>query len=116
MKIDDLSFEESNFCRGGKHWYAKTLVLFAKAKGYKPFDMPLDAFDLSDGRFELNNLRDFIFNCKRVKECSLDYPIILDDYGQVADGAHRICKAILEGKKTIKAIRLDEMPAYDWND
>lgn len=116
MKIEGITFEESNFCRGTSHWYAKTLYLFAKAKEYKTFDIPLDAFDLSDGRFKLDNLRDFIFNCKRVNDCSLDYPIILDDYGQIADGTHRVCKAILEGKKTIKAIRLEEMPACDWSE
>ena len=50
---------------------------------------------------------------KRVNQCSLEYPIILDEVGQIADGYHRLCKAILEGKETIKAIRLLEMPAPD---
>ena len=34
-------------------------------------------------------------------------------YGQVADGYHRICKAIIEGKTSIKAYRLQEMPPVD---
>ena len=48
-----------------------------------------------------------------MQDCSLNYPIILDDCGQIADGYHRLCKAILEGRETIKAIRLEEMPAPD---
>lgn len=64
-------------------------------------------------KVECNQLHSFIFQCKRVNQCSLEYPIILDDVGQIADGYHRLCKAILEGKETIKAIRLLEMPAPD---
>lgn len=33
-------------------------------------------------------------------------PILLDSYGLVCDGNHRIARAILEGKKYIKAYRL----------
>ena len=42
------------------------------------------------------------------------YPIILDDLGQVADGNHRIAHAILDGKKSILAYRLINMPAPDY--
>lgn len=89
VPIDDMSFAESEYHRGDKVWFAQTLYDFAKAKEYS------------------------IFQCKRVRECSLEYPIILDDVGQIADGYHRLCKAILEGRETIKAIRLLEMPAPD---
>ncbi len=58
-------------------------------------------------------MKQFIENYKRVEDCSLDYPVILDDEGFIADGNHRLCKAILEGKDTIKAIRLLKMPAPD---
>lgn len=94
-------------------WKAETLYLFARAKEYKIQQLPLWAIDLSDLGFSVNNLYDFIFQCKRVQDCSLDYPIILDNMGQIADGCHRVCKAILEGRETIDAIRLEEMPAPD---
>lgn len=117
VKISEMGFGESQYKRGNKVWKAATLYLFAKAKEYPVQDLPLWAVDLSSNMFKLENMKDFIFQCKRVQECSLDYPIILDDFGQIADGNHRICKAILEGKETIKAIRLEEMPAYDiWED
>lgn len=113
VKISQITFGESEFVRGNKVWRAETLYLFAKAKEYPVLDLPLWAVDLTDKAFSADNLSQFIFQCKRVQECSLDYPIILDDCGQIADGYHRVCKAIIEGRETIKAIRLEAMPAPD---
>lgn len=113
VPIYDMSFAESEYHRGDKVWFAQTLYDFAKAKEYSIMDMPLWNIDLTAEPFECNQLHSFIFQCKRVMECSLEYPIILDDVGQIADGYHRLCKAILEGRETIKAIRLLEMPAPD---
>ncbi len=117
MKVIDtigkMTFEESEFQRGKEVWKAETLYLFAKAKEYPILDLPLWCIDLSDTPFNAEDLQNFIFQCKRVQDTSLEYPIILDNYGQIADGYHRICKAILEGRETIKAIRLEEMPAPD---
>lgn len=113
VKISQMTFGESEFVRGNKVWRAETLYLFAKAKGYPVRNLPLWAVDLTDKAFSADNLSQFIFQCKRVQDCSLDYPIILDDCGQIADGYHRVCKAIIEGRETIKAIRLEQMPAPD---
>ncbi len=114
VKIDKMAFAESQYRRGNKVWKASSLYLFAKAKEYPTFDLPLAAVNLSNMSFDTDNLAQFIFQCKRVSDCSLDYPIILDDFGQIADGYHRACKAILEGRETIKAIRLEEMPTHDF--
>lgn len=113
VKVESLVFEESQYKRGNKVWKASSLYLWAKAKEYPEFDLPLAGVNLSYEAFSANNLGDFIFQCKRVQNCSLDNPIILDEYGQIADGYHRVCKAILEGRETIRAIRLEDMPAYD---
>lgn len=113
VPIDNLTFAESEYQRGNKIWKAQTLYEFAKSKGYPILDMPLWNIDLTSEPFECSQLHAFIFQCKRVRDCSLEYPIILDEVGQIADGYHRLCKAILEGKETIKVIRLLEMPAPD---
>ena len=112
-KIENVNFEDSAFRRGDKLWNATSLYDFAKMKGYPVLDCPLWALDLSEKVFKLDNTSDFIAQMKRVKKCSLKYPIILDDMGQVADGNHRVCKAMLLGLDTIKAIRLLEMPPAD---
>ena len=113
VPVDNMTFAESEYHRGDKIWTAQTLYDFAKVKEYPILDMPLWNIDLTAEPFECNQLHSFIFQCKRVNQCSLEYPIILDDVGQIADGYHRLCKAILEGKETVKAIRLLEMPAPD---
>ncbi len=43
-------------------------------------------------------------------EADLAYPIILDPYGRIMDGMHRVVKALTEGRKTILAYRLSELP------
>lgn len=111
--IKNITFDRSEFRRDNNVWRAETLYLFAKAKEYPVMDLPLWAVDLSDEPFESRNLKQFIENVKRVNDCSLEYPVILDDNGQIADGYHRLCKAILNGDETIKAIRLEEMPSLD---
>lgn len=113
VPIEKFSLEESQYQRGSEIWMATTLIDYCKAKGYVEFDLPLAAVDLSEMNFRCCCLSEFIWQMKRVQDSDLDYPIILDDLGQIADGYHRVCKAILEGKATIKAIRMESMPAYD---
>lgn len=113
VQVEKFGLEDSQYRRGDKVWKASSLIAWCKAKEYPVFDMPLCCADLSIEAFEFSTLDNFIFQMFRVQNCSLDYPIILDDLGQIADGYHRVCKAILQGRKTIKAIRIQEMPAYD---
>lgn len=113
VPIEKFSLEESQYQRGNEIWMATTLIDYCKAKEYKEFDLPLAAIDLSEMNFRCCCLSEFIWQMKRVQDTDLDYPVILDDLGQIADGYHRVCKAILEGMTTIKAIRMESMPAYD---
>ena len=51
---------------------------------------------------------------KRVQETDLDHPLILDEEGFIMDGWHRVAKALLEGRETIKAVRFETTPAPDY--
>lgn len=119
VHVDSATFEESRYTRRNKvtndydMWNATTLYQWVKEQKLKPFDIPLAALDISFVPFDLNSLDDFIFQCKRVKNTDIKIPIILDSCGVVADGYHRIARAILEGKKTIKAYRITNMPKPD---
>lgn|SRR5574344_587209 len=110
IKIKETYFETSDYVRGNNVYSAQSLYKFAKEKGYPVRELPLWCINLSNTPFKCNSLYQLLDDYTRIEKCSLEYPIILDDMGQVADGNHRICKAILEGKETIKAIRLEEMP------
>jgi len=49
-----------------------------------------------------------------IDQCDLHYPIILDARGNVMDGMHRICKALLNDIKEIYAVQFKEDPEPDF--
>ena len=53
-------------------------------------------------------------HAKLMMETDLRYPIILSQDGRVMDGMHRVCKAWIEGRASIPAVRLsgDLEPDY----
>ena len=107
-----LALTEINF----KDWsfvIVRTLISCFVFGGFTGLILAYAALDLSFVPFDLNSLDDFIFQCKRVKNTDTKIPIILDSCGVVADGYHRIARAILDGKKTIKAYRITNMPKPD---
>lgn len=113
LELNDVSVKESAYILGEKQWNASTLIDCVKRENCAVFDMPIVGLNLSETPFSLRHLKDFCFQMNRVNKTDLQYPIILDPLGNVADGNHRICKAILEGRKTIKAVRLTKMPTPD---
>lgn len=64
-------------------------------------------------KYENLTLREMVMHMKAVNDADLDYPIILDEDGELMDGRHRIMKAILNGCESIKAVRFDENPSPD---
>lgn len=62
------------------------------------------------------NCKSITNHIKLVLDCKLQYPIILADDGSIMDGMHRVCKAYLNGQKTIKAIKFDVTPDPDFID
>lgn len=95
----------------GKTWKATTL--FAKIKDLPVFDVPVAAIDLHWNVWNIKDIATFIRHVVSVNKADLSYPIIFDEDGQLMDGYHRVCKAILENRKTIKAVRFKENPAAD---
>ena len=53
-------------------------------------------------------------HARDILESDLSYPIILSPAGEVLDGMHRICKALLQGMEEIVAVQLSTMPPYRW--
>lgn len=113
VEVKKLDFSESHYVKDTKKWFASTLYEEVKKEKLEPFEFPLAAFDLTIMGFSTSDMESFIFQCKRVFNADTSIPIILDDSGAVADGFHRVCKAIIEGKRTIKAYRLNRMPEED---
>jgi hypothetical protein len=106
-----FDLDDSSFSAYGKVWYAKTLV--KAAKKLPVFHFPLICVDQSACSWSINNVRDFAVHMRRVETCRLKYPVILDEYGFICDGWHRVVKAMLLGRTTVKAVRLLVMPQHD---
>ncbi len=107
------SFKESNFkFSDGSGWKATTLVEYAK--DLEPFDLQLKALDISVKPFCIEDIRAVCLHMKRVELTNLEYPIIMDETGYIIDGWHRVVKALLAELETIKAVRFDEDPPFDF--
>lgn len=112
VPINGMDLEDNTYDDGYARW--NTLKLIEHSKKFPVFDLPLAGIHLGGCAWGTEMTFDeFIHHCKRVQDTDLKHPILLDDYGQICDGYHRVCKAILEGRTTIKAIRLNTMPEPD---
>jgi len=97
---------------GNARWNVTTLI--ECAKDLEPFDFPVEHTDLGIGTFGDNMCAyDMACHIKRVLDADLQYPIIISHKGTIMDGHHRVVKAILDGKKTIKAVRFEKTPTPD---
>lgn len=111
MKIPDKGAHDDYFGRLGKNRWRCTR-LFQLAKDLPVMEIPLDHLNVY-ATWERLTLREMVMHMKAVQDADLDYPIILDEDGEVMDGRHRIMKAILNGLPTIKAVRFQENPPPD---
>lgn len=105
--IDDFNAINSNYAVGNKEYDFQDLI--KAAQDLEEFDLPLYAVNMNHAICQ-NTLTSFLYHLKRVQKADLSYPIILDSDGYICDGWHRVAKAILEGRTTIKAKRLLIMP------
>ena len=104
--------------RDGKRlvWY--THRLWTEAGSLVPFEIELSSIkELDDdcwfGTRHKPTLRAIVEHTLRINSATLEWPIILNADGSLMDGGHRVCKALLEGRKTIRAVRFASMPDPD---
>lgn len=111
VKCSTFFSSDSQWCRlGSRHW--KVSGLFVSAKNLPVQEAPLAAINMSDF-YDMLTLKQFVGHMKSVLAADLKYPIILSANGEVMDGRHRIMKALLEGRPTIKFVRFDRDPVPD---
>jgi hypothetical protein len=58
--------------------------------------------------------REVVDHARLMLDCDLAFPIILSSEGRVMDGMHRVCKALLENRTEIEAVRFVHDPAPDY--
>lgn len=109
--------------RDGKRliWYTENL--WPLTAGLPVFDLPLESVKAWTGAPALDEdcwfgghpatLREVAKHSARIQAASLEHPIILNFDGSLMDGGHRLCKALLEGHETIRAVQFVAMPPPD---
>ena len=108
MKIKPFCNAKEQMAQLGSHSWS-VARLFELAKDLPIMYVPLNHLDLSK-QYDKLRIRDMVMHMKTVNDADLNYPIILDEDGEIMDGRHRIMKALLTGAETIKAVRFDENP------
>jgi len=109
MKIKRWAPPEDQMCELGKHAWSVSR-LHELARKLPVMTVPLDHLHVYQ-KYEKVTLRELVMHMQAVLDADLRYPIILDEDGELMDGRHRLMKAMLQGKKTIKAVRFDENPS-----
>jgi hypothetical protein len=69
-------------------------------------------FDSSDAP----TVRKIVEHFRLMQEVDLSYPIIIGPDNRIMDGMHRVARALVEGRKTITAVRLLKVPDPDYRD
>ena len=104
--------------RDGKRYIWYTERLWKLAKDLPEYDVDVESFAELDrdcwfGEGRTPTIREVADHCRRINETDPRYPLIINDNGQLMDGGHRLAQALLEGRKTVKAVRFEEMPEPD---
>jgi hypothetical protein len=108
MKIDKWCVPGDQMAQlRSQQWAVSRLIMLAK--DLEVFEMPLQHLNVYY-YYDSLTLREMVMHIKAVNDADMSYPIILDEDGELMDGRHRIMKALLDGRKTIKAVRFDKNP------
>lgn len=92
--------------------------LWELSKSLPTFEYEVASFNGFDkdvwfGSFQTPTLNKILEHFKKIETATFDHPIILSQDGVVLDGVHRICRAHLDDKKTIPAVRFEIDPEPD---
>ena len=100
---------KSQMCNLGKcHFSVARLIDLSR--DFEVFEVPLRHLNIYY-TYEKLSLREFVKHMRAILDADLSFPIILDEDGELMDGRHRIMRAMLEEKPTIKAVRFDVNPS-----
>ncbi len=104
---------------GDKHiWDVDKLVKLAEH--YLPKEIMLESIDELDENYwfqhndDVPSVRKIAEHVDLAKKANFKYPVILSSDGRVMDGMHRILKALMKGKETIKVVQFLEDPEPDY--
>lgn len=113
VKIDGCFVADNTYSSDGKVWIVTNLI--ARAKDLEPFDLPLAAiYSGSEVWAPVGSAYGIAHHVRRAFDVNTEYPIILCQQGFIMDGWHRVLRALIDGKATIKAVRFSKTPPHDY--
>ena len=96
-------------------WHTERLWELAQA--LPRFELPLDSVrELDMDCWFLEDpptLRAVAEHARRIQDADPDFPVILAADGSLMDGGHRICRAWIEARPSVPAVRFPETPPPD---
>jgi hypothetical protein len=95
-------------------------TIWSAAAGKAAVEVPIDGLGVLDqvvwfgGPNDVKpTVRRIAAHARDIFNADLSYPIIMTRSGDVLDGAHRLARAYIEGRKTIGAFVIDDWPVPD---
>jgi hypothetical protein len=113
ISLDIAGWEDQIYIEENSGWDVP--ALWELAEELPTYEIPLVGMNLDIQPWDGVGVSflDFCRHAALVQKADLDYPIILTPEGNIADGRHRLAKAILLGHTTVRIKRLKEMPVTD---
>lgn len=113
VKIDGCMVQDNRYVEGNNVWVVTNLI--ARAKDLVPFDLPLAAIYTGTQVWTpVGSAYEIAHHVRRALDVDTSHPIIMCQQGFIMDGWHRVLRALMDGKETIKAVRFAETPPHDY--
>ncbi|MBT4099882.1 MAG: hypothetical protein HOC05_12705 [Gemmatimonadetes bacterium] len=101
----------------GKKYIWDTERLWNLARNLSIFDKDVETFDELDVDCWFGNrsptIREVASHTRRINDVDISIPVIINENGRLMDGGHRLARALLDGRKTIRAVQFEQMPEPD---
>lgn len=117
---NELKFDEpyAGFEKDGEVYLWTVRNLWELSTNLQKFEYDISLFNGFDkdvwfGQQQVPTILNILKHFKKIEQANFDKPIIISRDGIVLDGVHRICKAFLEGRKTIPAVQFENDPMPD---
>lgn len=107
-----------SFERNGENYLWYTQRLWELSKDLPVFEFEIASFKSFDedvwfGSLHKPTVKKVLEHYRKIARAQFNYPIIFSRDGSLFDGLHRICRAYLDGRQTIPAVRFENDPEPD---
>ena len=105
--------------RGLDAWDVDRLVELSR--GFSVIDVEIESLADVDAVYwfdetQTPTVRRVVEHVRLIEEVDTSYPIILGPDRRVMDGMHRVARAMLDGRTTIRAVQFGRLPDPDYRD